>query len=187
MAPAPAMQVGPLIGHHDAPAGTSDAGHFSESKQRIAEVDKATDAQHRIERLRRERKVLAFSQGQEQAAPRVAVPAAGERPAGNVHAGDVQRARQQGDVLTIADADFQQCTRLQGSEVPEDLPSRAGQSALHLEKELLERPESGPAVAVVEIGSDAVLPGEGLLHNPQATLMAVEAPATGTKFIAFVQ
>ena len=70
--------------------------------------------------------------------------------------------------------------------MPEDLHPRTRQPALHLQKELLPRSKAEPAVAVIEIGGDAVPSGECLLYDQQPVAQRIRRPASGAARAAVV-
>ena len=152
-------EVGGFVGGQHRPAGSRHSRHLSEGRRGVAEVVDAADGVNHVERGVLEWQ--GFALGPDESARRLGVlsQTPEELVPGHVDAVNFPTWRQEGQVLAVADPDFEDPGGPPRGQVPEHLPP-GGRLARPLadEKDTFPEPELSPLLAVIKIGGNLVRP-----------------------------
>ena len=149
-------------------AGLRDPGHFAQGLRGIVEVVETADAKDGVELPVTEGHVLGFAENEPKVAAGVAALAGGELACGDVDADDRPVLRKPACVDAVAYGDVEQTKAGGLRQVSQDHVARPPFASVQCPEYTLPEPDFRPELAVVKVGRDLVVVGQGAADDEHA-------------------
>ena len=161
-------EVGQLVGDDHWRAGLRDPGHLAKRRLGVVEVVETAVAKHGVELPVTEGHVLGFAENEPEIAAGVAALAGGELACGDVDADDRPVLRKPACVDAVAYGDVEQTKAGGLRQVSQDHVARPPFASVQCPEYTLPEPDFRPELAVVKVGRDLVVVGQGVADDEHA-------------------